>query len=474
MGVIRASRKAAVQVLAKSSLLHTRGKQNNSHVGADPARLPEAVAEMARRHRIPGAQFGLHLDGHTLLTEVGELGRGRGPVTRATAFPIGSVGKAVTAAAALVLVADGELDPDGPLGRYLPELGAGSPGGRLTLTQVLSHTSGLASSPDLRGRTANATSVRRYVQEQCRDPALVLPAGEEFSYSNIGYVLAGRVIEVVTGMDWPEAVGSIVLRPLGIDPSFVVPPGSGRPVTTGHSVTTKGGRTRPVDQSVTPAEAPAGGLALSAADLVRFGRALLGDPGVPELLPAAVAELMRRPVPGATPFGMADGWALGLAVFRDGPTTWVGHDGTGDGTWCHLRMCPASGQVTALVSNAGTGLDLWEDLVAYLRRSGMPVANRSLLEVPRRSEPPPRGVAGRYLNGDVDYCIEPAGHHRLGLAVDGERQAWLTFHAGMTFSLTDILTDQQIYAGRCLRDPVTGRVDRIQVTGRVARRAISA
>jgi CubicO group peptidase (beta-lactamase class C family) len=413
---------------------------------ADTGELADLVASLAREHQVPGAQFTLYREGR--LTEVvageTEFGSGRA-VTPGVAFPVGSIGKAFTATVAMVLVADGDLELDEPIGGQLPELA--EPIAALTLRGLLSHTSGLESGPD------GGPSMRRYVA----DLSLVQPPGQAFSYSNAGFVLTGRLIEVVTGMSWHAAVESILLRPLGIEPAFVVPAGSTpRPVAPGHAVNVAAGRTRPVQQNLTPAEAPAGAIAASATDLVTFGLAHLD---------AEFGAQMRRW--HADAFGLADGWGLGLALF-DG---WAGHDGTGDGTWCQLRIDPARRSVVALTSNASTGAGLWEDIVAELAGQGFAVPNGSLLAVPEKSVPPPDGCCGTYRNGDLEYSIITGAGGQLLLAVDGEPQATVTFHEGLTFSLLDTQTGQAMYAGRCLTDPVSGGIDRIQVNGRLALRS---
>src|SRR5262249_36884525 len=167
---------------------------------------------------------------------------------------------------------------------------------------------------------------RSYIVEHIRGRDLVQPPGAGFSYSNPGYVVAGRLIETVTGMSWSEAVESILLRPLGIEPTFANPLGSippQRPVAPGHSVNTAVGRIRPVRPDLMPAFAPVGGLAVSAVDLVKLGLIHV-EPGRPEVLPAAYASQMRRAVPRADPFGLADGWGPGLAVYWHQPAEWVG------------------------------------------------------------------------------------------------------------------------------------------------------
>jgi CubicO group peptidase (beta-lactamase class C family) len=410
------------------------------------AELAGLLTALVRTHRVPGAQFTLYQRGNRIAVAAGEAEYRTGqPVTTDLAFPIGSIGKAFTATVAMILVADGDLELDEPVGGHVPEL-AGLPTAAVTLRQLLSHTGGLESGPD------SAGSMRRLVAAT----RPILPPGQAFSYSNAGFVLAGRLIETATGMSWWQAVESILLRPLGIVPAFVVSPErTSRPVASGHAVS--GDRTRPVLQNITLAEAPAGAIAASASDLVKLGMLHVADSPV---LPAGQAKQMRELVVDA--FGLADGWGLGLALY-DG---WAGHDGTGDGTWCQLRIDPVEGTVAALTSNASTGAGLWDDLVAALGHRGLSIPSGSLTAIPSAELPPPPGCIGIYRNGDTEYSIDPD----MRLSVDGEPQAEITFHGGLTFSLRDTQTGLRLYAGRCLPDPETGRIDRIQINGRLASR----
>jgi CubicO group peptidase (beta-lactamase class C family) len=234
----------------------------------DPAWLATTLATLTDTYQVPGAQLAIHHAGTTITVEVGELEHGAGiPVTRETAFPIGSISKAWTATLAMILVADGDLELDAPLDMHLPELGY--LGGELTLSHLLSHTSGFACSPDMREQSG--LSLGRYVQEHCRPQDLIFPPGTGFSYSNRNYVAVGRLIETITGMSWSEAMESILLRPLDIDPVAGTPSTqtpSGHHIATGHSANMTVGQTRPVQQSLAPAETPAGGLTMSAVDLV--------------------------------------------------------------------------------------------------------------------------------------------------------------------------------------------------------------
>ena len=440
---------------------------------ADPDRLSATLSELARKHRIPGAQVAIHYGGETVAGEVGELEYGTGrPVTKDVAFPIGSISKSFTATAAMILVADGDLELDAPLSEYLPELGNHSAdlAAQLTLRQLLSHTSGLTDGPE----EVAAASLQRYVLDHCRDPELVLPPGTGFSYSNVGYVLAGHLVEVITGMSWWEAVESIVLRPLRIEPTFIVAPEPGmseRPIAAGHSVNASVGRTRPVEQSMALAEAPAGALAVSAVDLVALGLTHV-DGATPTLLPTSYAEQMREAIPTAEPFGLADGWGLGLATFQNGNTAWVGHDGNANGTACYLRVDPIEGCVVAFTSNANRGVDMWQELVTELSRMGLPIKNYSATEALGPTTVPLSGCVGTYWNGDIEYTVSAGKNGTCRLAIDGETVARLEFHEGLIFAQHDPNSGQFVQVGRFVRDPITGDLDLIQIAGRLGRRQI--
>ncbi|HEX4099824.1 MAG TPA: serine hydrolase domain-containing protein [Pseudonocardiaceae bacterium] len=453
-----------------NSIARTGGTEvDAAPVPVDGAWLAATMTALVERHQVPGAQLAVHRGGVTVAVEVGEIEYGAGiPVTRETAFPVGSITKAWTATLAMILVADGDLELDAPLDEYLPELGDW--GSQLTLGQLLSHTSGFASSPET--PDLFTLSLGRYVREHCREQDLILAPGSGFSYSSRNYVLVGHLIETITGMSWWEAVESILLRPLGVDPAAVVGPMQARcerPIATGHSVNSALGRTRSVEQLLVPAEAPAGALAMSAVDLVALGLMHVGQ-GVAELLPATYAERMREAVPDADSFGLADGWGAGLAVFREGTTEWIGHDGNANGTSCYLRIDPASGCVVALTTNSNTGSYLWEELCAELGRANLPLGTGKADTSPRPTVGPPAQCLGRYCNGPTEYLVTAADDGGLCLAIGGELIARLAFYDGWDFVLQDPVSGQGLHVGRFLRDPITKQVEHLQIVGRRALR----
>nr|BFF04783.1 serine hydrolase domain-containing protein [Streptoalloteichus tenebrarius] len=358
----------------------------------------------------------------------------------------------------MALVADGDLELDEPVPDYDPGI---------TVRRLLSHTSGLESNVD--EDDAVDLPRRRWV---ARYPARRSPQhapGTVFSYSNVGYVLAGHLVEDVTGMDWAEAVASILLRPLGITPAFVVGDPGPRPSVPGHVVT--GDRVLPVGSQVMPeVEAPNGALALSSADLVAFADLFLADSlaGGGVLDREAAAPMCRDQLDGITvgPYGMADGWGLGWARYRGPDGDWYGHDGTGDGTSCHLRFEPESGTAVALTTNASTGAALWRDLADELAAEEGLSLGRS--EEPDQTPVPgPPEAAGHYVNGHAAFVVTAQDGGGLALALDGDQVVPLTCLPDLRFRVAMGATS---LGGRFLRDPDTGGIDLIQVTGRLARR----
>ncbi|KOV82439.1 serine hydrolase [Nocardia sp. NRRL S-836] len=432
--------------------------------------LRAALERAATDNDVPGAQLVIWSGGEAREFEFGEERHGTGrAMRRDSKVPIGSITKTFTATLLMVLVSDGDIDLDEPVVEYLPDLrqALGENADVLTARHLLSHTGGLHSevtAPPSDGPAALAASVRDVVQ----------PPGAGFSYSNTGYALIGRLIEVATGMSWEEAVRTILLKPLDIDLGFIAGTDGddGSATASGHTVNHALGLVRPVEQELTEVEAPAGGLAASAADLVELARMHLDaghggiDPGL--VTPEHLAE-MRRPVPGADPFGLADGWGLGLALFRGNDTGWLGHDGTADGTSCHLRLNPETGTVVALTTNSATGAALWRDLLPELRAAGIELADSAatINTEPRTSIP--RECTGTYVNGDTAFSVVVEGDE-LHLVVDDEPAARLAVHDGFVFSVTELANGATGHPGRFLRDPRSGRIDRIQIGGRVAGR----
>jgi hypothetical protein len=153
----------------------------------------------------------------------------------------------------------------------------------------------------------------------------------------------------------------------------------------------------------------------------------------------------------------------------------VGHDGNGDGTSCYLRINPADGWVIALTANANSGAGLWQDLLAELARADVPIGpSPAPAAATGLHVVPPRGCAGWYANGEVEYEVTAGRNGSVHMSVDGDNFVPLTFHDDLTFSLVDPDSGRRVLGGRFVREPATGKVHGIQVGGRLARKQVFA
>lgn len=436
----------------------------------DSASLSTLLAQLVRQCQVPGAQLAVRWHGETFTAEAGEETAGTGRlVTGESAFPLGSLTKPFTATVALMLVDDGDVELDVPIAKYLPEVGSDTMGaGVVTVRQILSHTGGLTANVE---ETAAGTTRARWVANHA-EKAVTHPPGTVFSYSNVGYLLIGHLIEEITGMTWQQAVEAILLHPLGITPAFVLD-SPGRPLVNGHAVRPNAAVVPIPEQTVTALEEPVAALAASAADLVAFAVSHLPALRRITMLAKETAEEMRHDqLAGMTAgsFGLADSWGVGWSLYRRGGLEWFGHDGTGDGAWSHLRVEPASGTVVALVTNGSNGHILWTAVVERLRSTGLDVADYTMMTL---TDPGPPTAAqpdctGHYANGSYTYAVDADGAE-LYLALDSEPRARLVFFQGLRFT-TEPDPGSTPLVGRFLRDPSTGRVDLLQISGRLARR----
>ena len=162
--------------------------------------------------------------GHTrnLTAGVGDLRTGaRVPVDGQVR--IGSNTKTFVSVAVLQLVADKKVALDSPIDTYLPGLvrGEGIDGRRITVRQLLQHTSGLPNYTDfLAAEDSFAVQHTYFEPRELLDIALAHPAdfapGAKFAYSNTNYVVAGLLIQKVTGRPVIEVLTDRVIRRAGL------------------------------------------------------------------------------------------------------------------------------------------------------------------------------------------------------------------------------------------------------------------
>lgn len=430
--------------------------------------------ELVREHGVTGAQLAVHRDGtlSEYATGLASVRTGE-PVTSRTGFPFGSVTKFLTAELVMQFVSDGDLDLDEPLAGLLPDLKrAAVPAlGTATVRHLLSHTAGVVDSlehPEMRG-----PSYRRFAGVCAQQPAL-FPPGRAFSYSNTGYCLLGAVVEAVSGMDWWTAMDSCLLRPLGIEPAFLHDPrpgqnGAARPVAEGHALRAGGERAERVDHMTSLSLAAAGGLVGSATDLVTAARPHLADRETfPQrhLLPEDAVLAMRTCVPDAEPFGLADGWGLGLMRHGHGDDAWYGHDGAVGGASCNLRLHPGRSIALALTANSTAGPKLWEALIARLPEAGLDVGHYALPVPDSPQGAPLADYLGTYANGDLALMVVRDDSGDLLLTRESYTDYRLSLHEDDLFVARSGEPGALPITGRFVRERADGPVTLLQYGGR--------
>ena len=174
-------------------------------------------------HNIPGLAL--------LVIQDGKVTRSQGyglanvehevAVTPETLFQSGSIGKMFTAAGILLLVEEGKLSLDDRLAKHFP--GAPTAWHRITVRQLLAHTSGLHDY-DLvvagDGKSDKLDLRRDYTEEELLEAMMSQPLdfepGSQWSYSNSGYVVAGILISKISGKHWGEFLRERVFLPSGM------------------------------------------------------------------------------------------------------------------------------------------------------------------------------------------------------------------------------------------------------------------
>jgi CubicO group peptidase (beta-lactamase class C family) len=295
-----------------------------------------------------------------------------------TLFQIGSITKTFTGTLAMRLVEEGRLDLDAPVRTYLPELRLQDDdvAARVTMRHLLTHTGGWVG--DYFDDTGRGDDALALMCDRLAELPQETPLGELWAYNNAGFYLAGRVIEVVTRRPFEEALGELVLAPLGLERSFFF---SEDVIThrfaVGHDREGKVARPWALARST----APAGGLVSSVRELLRYARFQSGDgEGV---LQRETLQVMHGPaVPTA---GFAD-W-VGLTWYGrdyDG-RRFVGHSGGTNGQISLLQLCPEEGWALAVLTNHDDGGDLTREVftAAIRERFGIEVRDADPAEATR-------------------------------------------------------------------------------------------
>ncbi len=137
------------------------------------------------------------------------------PATPAMRYSIGSISKQFTAAAILLLQEEGKLSIDDPVGKFIPGLTRGD---EVTIRQILSHTSGYQDywPEDYVMTPMLAAESSQQILDTWAKKPLDFEPGTQWQYSNTNFVIAGRIVEQITGEPLMDFLTRRIFRPLGM------------------------------------------------------------------------------------------------------------------------------------------------------------------------------------------------------------------------------------------------------------------
>jgi CubicO group peptidase (beta-lactamase class C family) len=228
---------------------------------------------------------------------------GEVPNTSRTRFRLGSVTKQFTAMAVMILQAQGKLHVQDSICRYLADCPAAWE--EITIHHLLTHTSGMASLTGLPGyeRTKATPSPPEETVARFRDLPLQFKPGEQWKYSNSGYLVLGLIVEGASGRSYESVLQEEIFGPLGMADSGYEHAGSGLAVGYGGPAVTA----EAIDLSI---PFSAGALYSTVEDLYRWDRALsTGRLVSQDLMDAIMGSHAQTTDMGGAGYGY--GWYVG-------------------------------------------------------------------------------------------------------------------------------------------------------------------
>ncbi len=382
------------------------------------------------RYDVPAISVAFHQNG--------SLNRGAGgilnystqsPATTESLFQIGSISKVFTTALVMMLWDRNSIELDAPVKRYLRDfqIADSQASETITVAQLLNHTSGIAGDYFPDDTQEDGPHIARYV-DRCSQLPLVHEVGKHFSYSNAAFAIAGRLVEVVLGMSWHEAVSEYIFRPLKMRHS-VSRPADLLPFSAaiGHLKDCDNRWKLCSGSYLCYGLAPAGlTMTMTASDLVRFGCAFfrntqpaMGNSNAAEWLSWAALELMQSrtvDVPLSS-YPLRKAMGLGWYICQHEPSgeRYLEHNGLTNAQCALLRVFPERNICLVVQMNSATDdalLTVGRDLTQKLTGLDMSPTEKSIEE--RLSQKRQFYYEGTYRSYAGSFCFFVAGEQLQG------------------------------------------------------------
>ena len=341
------------------------------------------VKRVMETFTVPGLAIAIVKDGKVVLAKgygVRRMGDPT-PVDARTRFGIASNTKLFTATALALLVEQGKLDWDKPVIGYLPWFAMSDPyvTHELTVRDLLVHRSGLGLGAGDLLWWPPSTYNRKEIARRIRYIPLSTSFRSAYAYDNVLYLVAGELIEAVSGQRWEEFVRSHILQRIGMNDSDVRHSGATEKGNVAGTHAEVNDTVRPVAPFASDNTNPAGGIMAGAADIAKWLLVQLDSGkvanGPPLFSPASAKQLWREVTPtpiSDVPGGLPElahlratmaGYALGLGVRDYRGYILRQHTGGLPGYLSKLAMIPDLRLGVAVLTNQESGAAF--DAIAY-------------------------------------------------------------------------------------------------------------
>ena len=374
---------ALLTALAVAAPGPTRAQIRTGAVTPAIAERIDALLEAAIVHQhLPGVAVAVERDGEVIYAR-GYGYRQLGQHARAdehTVYNIASASKQFAASSIMLLAQAGKLRVDDRLSRYFPDYRYGA---RITLRQMLNHTSGIPDYTDLPNVPQDAGPLQDFALVRKLPPAFA--PGSRYEYSNTNYVLLALIVQKVSGEPYGRFVTERLFRPTGMDDASIHRLPSGVPDgATGYSW--DGKKIVAVPRTPDDFGFGDGDVNASVVDLMKWDAALDGG----RVVDAASWREMTT-IPAAQGESATSGYGFGLELDRLNGRRYVYHGGAQYGFKTVNGTLPDQRFAVVLVSNSDAFYQYWlvKQIIAlfYPRR---PVRPRQARPVTSRRSGAPR------------------------------------------------------------------------------------
>jgi CubicO group peptidase (beta-lactamase class C family) len=315
-------------------------------------------------HGVPGYAVGILHEGKEYLAGFGITSTENPvPVDADTLFQIGSISKTFTATLMMRLVEMGKVELAAPVRRYIPDfaLQDEEAAAKVTVQDLFTHKAGWVG--DIFLDTGwGEDAVAKFVKEMATFEQLT-PLNEVWSYNNASFNLAGRIIEVVSGMTFEHAMQEYIFNPLGMVNAFYFAHDAiTRKVTNGHI-----GKKVARPWSLARASHAAGAICTNVREMMQYARFQLGDGTAQSGGRVLNQETMRLMQSALTTASNNSADATGIAwMLREvGGVMTIGHGGATNGYMAAFYMIPSQNFAICLLSNSSAGGLLNRDVLKW-------------------------------------------------------------------------------------------------------------